>query len=290
MIDPETVVWIETAIGAPIARTVRLPGGMSSQVHRCWLADGTSVVVRHITDRDWLSREPYLIASEATALELLRETTVPAPEYIASDEVSGRLMMSFVEGEMVTGAAGLSSRLSDLATLVHRIGSVDLPHDHGLVRWRPWAPASIDPPGWGDDRLWREAIDAFVSIEPPEGKLSLLHRDFHPLNVLWNGRIVSGVVDWVNACVGHPHAELGHCRWNLAVLAGPEAADAFLHVYLSISDDAAYTPYWDLATVIGLLPGPIGLSGWHAIGRTDVTQQSVVTATEDFLVSALRRL
>lgn len=31
-------------------------------------------------------------------------------------------------------------------------------------------------------------------------KLLSLCRDYHPINVLWLGEEISGIVDWVNAC------------------------------------------------------------------------------------------
>ena len=56
--------------------------------------------------------------------------------------------------------------------------------------------------------LWQTGIAAFRAQDAPISRdPHLLHRDFHPLNVLWGAADVSGVVDWVNACVGHAHAE-----------------------------------------------------------------------------------
>ncbi len=98
------------------------------------------------------------------------------------------------------------------------------------------------------------------------------------------------MVDWVNASVGHPHAELGHCRWNLTVLVDPGAADEFLMRYLEATEIEDYSRWWDLTALIGLLPGPIGSSGWFAVGRIDLTDSAVLAATEQFLRAALERL
>ena len=118
----------------------------------------------------------------------------------------------------------------------------------------------------------------------------LLHRDLHPLNVLWTNDRVTGVVDWVNACVGHPHADLGHCRWNLSVLVDAAAADALLSRYLSVHPGQVYNRWWDLAAAMSFLPGPIGTSGWLAVGRSDLTQSGVVESTELFVKDALENL
>ena len=69
--DPAVVAWAESVIGSTIIASQALVGGMSSQVHKCELANGTAVVVRHIADTTWLQREPGLIHQERQALELL---------------------------------------------------------------------------------------------------------------------------------------------------------------------------------------------------------------------------
>lgn len=47
--------------------------------------------------------------------------------------------------------------------------------------------------------------DLLQAIAEPD---RLLHLDYHPLNVLTDGRGVTGVIDWVNARVGDPRADL----------------------------------------------------------------------------------
>lgn len=62
-------------------------------------------------------------------------------------------------------------------------------------------------------------------------RITFVHRDFHPANVLWQEKGLSGVVDWVNACIGPAEVDVAHCRVNLALLMGLEAADGFLKAY-----------------------------------------------------------
>lgn len=289
-IAPETARWVELVTGERLDHAEALIGGMSSAVHRCVFADGTALVVRHITDKAWLDREPGLIAQEARALELLAPSAVPAPRLVAADATSGRLLMTVVDGELQAGADDVRGGAAALAETAARIATVTLPADHGLTNWRSWAPADPEPPDWGDAPLWRDGIWTYQSQGPPSTATpQLLHRDVHPLNVLWDGTRVSGVVDWVNACVGHPHAELGHCRWNLATMADLETADAFLDHYRARVDGEHYDPWWDVAAVIGLLPGPIGTSGWRAVGRRDLTDRRGIESTEAFLRAALNR-
>lgn len=288
-ISPGTLAWIETALGSSVAKAEALVGGRSSEVHRCVLEDQSSVVVRHISDTQWLSREPDLISREAEALTLLELADISTPSLVAADELSSRLAMTFEPGAMLMGADELGERIADIARLAANIRNVQLPPATGLPLWKPWVPDSPVPPPWGDNALWADAIDAYESSPPIflEGD-SLLHRDLHPGNILWGDDGVHTVVDWVNACVGHPHAELGHCRWNLSCLIDDEAPKAFLRSYLEITGDDSYDTWWDLSCALSFLPGPIDPIGWNQSGRPDLTPARVVAATETFIKAALK--
>ncbi len=285
--DPDLAHWVAMTLGKRFERSEVLVGGMSSIVQRCFLDDGLSVVVRHIVDEEWLAREPDLIGQEADALQLLEATALPTPRLLAADSQNRRLMMSWLHGEMRTESNFLVAHVDQLADMAARIASVRLAENHSITKWCPWVPTNPIPPSWGDQKLWASAIASYQSSPPQVAREALLHRDLHPLNVLWTGDEITGVVDWVNACVGHPHAELGHCRWNLAVLAGVETADRFLARYLASTDFGPYENWWDIVAMLGFLPGPIGIAGWHTTGRSDLTRQAVVTATEQFLESVL---
>jgi aminoglycoside phosphotransferase (APT) family kinase protein len=286
-----TSCWVEEATGKTPTEVTPLVGGMSSRVERCRLADGSSIVVRTITDTEWLRREPHLITTEARALELVTNSAVQAPRLIAADPESARLAMSFVDGSMMTGAGHLRGRADAIARLAAEIAATPLPADHGLASWRSWAPVELEPPAWGDAALWQRGIDAYLSTpEPTIERPCLLHRDLHPLNMLWSSPVEVAVVDWVNACVGHPHAELGHLRWNLTVLAGLDLAEHVLRSYLDVTTGAGpdtYDRWWDIAPLMSFVGGSLNLSGYHSVGRTDLTSELVVERTEEFLVAAL---
>jgi len=65
-----------------------------------------------------------------------------------------------------------------------------------------------------------------------------------PGNVLWSRGWVSGIVDWVNASLGAPEAEAGHCRANLAGHFDQTVADRFLARYQALTGRAGHHPYW----------------------------------------------
>ena len=284
----EAIAWVQELAQAAVFDASVLPGGMSSLILRCSLDDGRDVVVRHITDADWLRSEPHLISNEATALMAARTAGVSVPTLFGLAPERGLLAMSWVDAAMHVDGGALADRAGAIATAAARIASVPLPPGHCLLPWRSWAPPDLELPSWGDEALWAHAIALWETLTTPRpDEPVLLHRDLHPLNMLWDRQGGLTLVDWVNACVGHPHAELGHCRWNLAVLAGQDVAGTFLGSYLDQTSFGPYSPYWDLATVMGFLPGPPEVAGWHAVGRTDLTSAVVIARTEDFLRQAV---
>ncbi len=289
------LAWAAEAVGSPVVAHDHLVGGISSTVLRCRFADRADpLVLRVIDDRALLAREPDIIDREAEALGILARSTLVTPALIASHDAPdvGRLLMTWLEGRIVIDREDLDQRVPAVAALAAEIAATPLPAGHRLSPWRSWARANPEPPSWGDAGLWRHAIAFHRAGEPPsltDGAVVLLHRDLHPLNILWSDG--PAVVDWVNACVGHPHAELGHCRWNLAVTAGPVAADRFLDHYMELTDDRAYGPYsrwWDVDSLLDKLPGPGATSAWRAVGRADLTTDRVAAATDAFLRRVLR--
>ena len=287
----------------------RLVGGMSSVVVLCTFTDQEPLVLRVIDDAEWLERDPGIIAQEAEALRLLRHSAVVAPNWVADqvEEGIGRLLMTRVTGRMQVATDEINNRIDAMADLAAAIAASPLPADHRLPPWRTWVPTDRQPPPWGNQAMWNEAISFHRSRPAPAiAEPVLLHRDFHPLNILWFGggggpsadsaTGQAAVVDWVNACVGHPHAELAHCRWNLSVTVDPTAADRFLQRYLDVTATDGCTtpdhfdPWWDVDSVLDKFTASIDNSGWHAVGRTDLTDDRIIAASETMLRSALNRL
>jgi len=118
--------------------------------------------------------------------------------------------------------------------------------------YRPYELAKeLAPPPWTRRRrAWERAIGVYLG-PPPSGERVFIHRDYHPGNVLWARRRVSGIVDWVNASLGAPEADVGHCRANLAGHFDLAVADRFLACYEVLSGRTSYHPYWDIAVVVG---------------------------------------
>jgi aminoglycoside phosphotransferase (APT) family kinase protein len=79
----------------------------------------------------------------------------------------------------------------------------------------------------------------------------LVHRDFHPGNVLWRRGTVSGVVDWQAACTGPAVADVAHCRVNLLTFSAGTAGQ-FTDLWQQVAGAACH-PWADVVTIIGFL-------------------------------------
>jgi aminoglycoside phosphotransferase (APT) family kinase protein len=172
------------------------------------------------------------------------------PEVVAAD-TSGvdigdgvpALLMSFLAGRAV--AAPDVRRLAKVVAAIHAVDPAGFGHDYF-----PWFTGTTvaPPPASRWPRLWETAIGLWHDAVPPYAP-TFIHRDFHPGNVLWARRRLSGVVDWANACAGPRGCDVATCRANLADLAGDLAADDFRAAYEALTGEA-FHPYWDMACIL----------------------------------------
>jgi aminoglycoside phosphotransferase (APT) family kinase protein len=268
--------WVERETGTAVTKVRRLTGASSTAVHVLTLGDGSRVALRRYVWPGFLESEPEAPGREVDALRFASHAGLRVPDVLAAD-VTGEdigdgvpaLLMSMVPGRAV-GLPDLHA-LAEVAAEIHAVDATAFGHDYF-----PWyADTTVTPPAAARrPALWERAIVVWQQEMPAFGS-GLLHRDFHPGNVLWSRRRMSGVVDWANACRGPWSCDVAHCRWNLIGLGGDAAADEFLAAYESITG-ATYHPYWEIAST--LEHGP---SHWTA---------ATVPASEDRLARALSAL
>lgn len=302
-VSDQAAAWVVDAVrpGAELVSAKPLRGGISSRVHRVTLrVDGKEkeYVLRQIDDEAWLRIQPDVAAQEAANLRRASAASaVPTPALVAFDGDGSRcgnpaVLMTRLEGEVVLEPYDRSRWLDGLAgalAAVHRI-----PWDDHPWGYAPYCDAAtLDTTAWStapDD--WRAAA-SFVAGHRPAAPRRFIHRDYHPANVLWKDGSVSGVVDWVNGCVGPAGIDVGHCRVNLALLHDVETADDFLSRYRrEAGADFEYDPYWDLVSLIDFAygPPPEVYGGWTALGVTRLTDASVREGLDTYVSSLLARI
>jgi aminoglycoside phosphotransferase (APT) family kinase protein len=257
--------WVEDALG-PDAWIVGMDG-VSGQhlnaVHTVEAALGKAGVGMFVVKRfpgEPLDEQVRAVTREATNLELLVPTAVPAPRLVAADptgEEAGEptLLMAWLPGAVVLDPPAVETWLRGMAQLLPPVHEVVVPIG---VDVRPFSVYNdvdeLDVPIWSSDpALWSFVLET-AARPAPESSRSFIHRDFHPGNVLWAGGATSGLIDWEPASIGPSAMDLAHCRLNLARLFDVAVADAFLATHTALTGGYEHQPYFDLLSIVDTLP------------------------------------
>jgi aminoglycoside phosphotransferase (APT) family kinase protein len=292
---PRTLAWAATRFGAGarVVRCRRLRNAWAAAMHALDIVDRRGnrhrLVLRRWARVD-LPPDPGVVAHEAAALTLLASTRLPAPRLVAFDAAgddtdSPALLMTRVAGRGELAPADLDHYLAQLAATLRAVHALPPPAGT-LGRFRPWGLAAPRVPRWARrPARWRRAIE--LAREPVPAHVPVfVHRDFHPGNVLWRRGQITGVVDWTHSCAGPAAADLAHCRANLALLFGTDAADVFAREYGAVE----HLAWHDIADVVGMCDADVELWRWHDAGRPDLTVEQCTDALETFLEVALSRV
>jgi len=299
VLSDNTRDWIEAATGARVTGITRIRTATSCLLHDVEIrskGDTTHLVLRRFNDQQWVKREPDIALREATSLQHAVRAGLPAPALIAVDAHGDRCgvpapLVARLPGEVVLSPADTTRWLSELAAAAARVHRVDA----GGFRWkyrRYNDRETLTIPSWSEQpEVWKKAI-AVVNGPAPSYPEVFVHRDFHPSNVLWQGDRVSGVVDWVNGCRGPAGIDVAWCRHNLANLHGVAVADAFLEAYVKAAgSEFKYDPYWDLMSVVELLPGPPSMyEGWSAAAFPRISNAVMRERVDAYVASVVARL
>ncbi|MFJ5804436.1 phosphotransferase family protein [Streptomyces decoyicus] len=262
--------WVASTFGpGSRATAVRyLPGGQAQAVHAVEVLDGElrphEVVLRRWVRPDWELTDPdFTVGREALALRLVAEAGVPAPRLQATDSRPDHcdvpaLLMSLLPGSPYATSRDTSAFTAQLARAAHDVHTLGTGAD--LPPYRPYNDLRDPRPPVHAARpeVWDQAFNV-VAGTPPSSASCLIHRDYHPGNTLWQGDQLTGIVDWSYASYGPVSIDLAHMRWNLVLSHGRTTAGSFLDDYLDLTGGGfEHHPYWDLRTVVDLMPEPTG--------------------------------
>ncbi|MFY0406206.1 phosphotransferase family protein [Solicola sp. PLA-1-18] len=292
MLSPAARAFVEEATGSPVASVDPLVGGWTSTMLAIACQDGTDVVLRQMTREPWRTHASALLARESWVQGVLATTSVPAPASLALDADGLR---TGVPSHLMTRLPGALELRRDDADLVDRLARL-LADVHAVVpperprAYQSWAgeQKQVVPTWAGRPDAWRSAF-AVLEDEPPAAPGVFLHRDLHLGNVLWQGGEVSGVVDWVETSWGPADLDVAHARTYLAMLHGPDVADALARAYdLLRADGGAHgRRYWDVMDVVGHLPDPSKVTApWRDSG-VGVPDEISAARLEEHLVRVL---
>jgi aminoglycoside phosphotransferase (APT) family kinase protein len=276
-----------------------LTGGVSAEVLGFDIATadgGRRRVVLRRHRSDGLKQHARSIAAKEHALLAVlhaRGFAVPEPYLLHDTDADGPyLLIEWIEGSTGVDAANLSAALDQMATflvalhsLAHR--SLGLP-DLDQIEDPRIAIGPYLPPTDVGRRLG--AVLASGAVGHDANRSVLLHGDYWPGNVLWRDGRLRAVLDWEDACLGDPLADLATARVELLCQYGPDAKDGFTERYLAMADDAFgplqldHLVLWDLYVSASALAG---MGDWGLEPDEEARRRRL---TESFFDRAAREL
>jgi aminoglycoside phosphotransferase (APT) family kinase protein len=290
------LAWVEQAIGrgARVVGWRRLTGGITSAVHQLTVEHngrrGPFVLRRWIPDR---GHEDYVVgavAAETAVLTALERGDIPAPRVIGSTtdraHAGPAVLMTRMPGHVHLMPRDRERWLQQMAHMLPRIHALDI-DAKPFVSWL--APGPLSPlPDASRPEIWRQAI-ALVAQERPPTHTCFIHRDYQHFNLLWSRERLTGVIDWVQASVGSPDIDVGHCRLNLTILFSADVADRFRQMY-EAEAGRKVDPWWDLHSLLCFGPQWKRFLPTQIDGRAPLDIDGMTSRVEDAIERTLRRL
>ena len=248
--------------GGQLVEARELTGGVSANVFGLCIATpaGTTrrVVFRQHRSADFKGHAGGVTAKEFAVLAALHEKGFAVPEpYLLDDSgmvTAPYLVTEWIDGSTDVAADDLPGALEQMAQFLARLHSseVDTPAPSGLEPIEDPRSAVVPflPPTETGDRLRAALAGGGFASEP--NRSVLLHGDYWPGNVMWkDGRLVA-VIDWEDASLGDPLADLATARVELLCQYGPDAMESFTTRYLALLQDMARSvaldalPLWEV--------------------------------------------
>ena len=196
----EATIWLDAWLsGARVTRVEVLGSGVIAEVF--------GVTFNHAGEEKRAALRVLNEADDAGIARLYRTARLherlvgaglPVPEPYRIVEHGNQAGMWM---EWMPGKTSQTPDLNAMAEMLRRIHSVSA-DDLGLDVWRParleveQIPVENRPRGLD--------LEAVLSMVPqPPGHRVLLHGDFWPGNLLWDGSEITAVLDWEDAVMGH---------------------------------------------------------------------------------------
>lgn len=245
--EARVTAYIREHLTAVSTSAVRLTP-RHGQTTTIWVVfvDGVQThIVREITSREWVQREPSVLSQEPLALKMLAGSGIPVPRLLAHDtnaSIQGLALtlMTSLPGQVHdTSTPPSHAKLAAAARMLVQVHEQPIDTRHGAwPRFRPHyfnQATRIFVPTWAQNPdAWRDAIELFRTECDATERLDdvvTLHRDYHFGNLLWQGDRISAVLDWISSCAGPRAVDVAHCRWNLCRFHGHESCDIFTEAY-----------------------------------------------------------
>jgi uncharacterized protein (TIGR02172 family) len=187
---------------------------------------------------------PYeAVKDEFRITQEINKLNLPSPKVLRIEEHSGRygIVMEYLTGETIVSAIikdhdnamDLAKQMAEVHYQIHREKvSIHLPSQKAQIMEMIH---TVDLLSLDDQRV---ILDQLKKL--PDSK-AICHTDFHPENILIQDQLV--VIDWANACLGHPVGDVARTIMILKYAAYPEDIPKEVHTALTNVKDAFSETY-----------------------------------------------
>jgi aminoglycoside phosphotransferase (APT) family kinase protein len=286
-------------------RAGRLRGGLSARMRLLEIerADGSRwKVTLRLTIPEYTITPREDATREFDVLRVVEVAGVPAPRPIFLDADgeyfrAPAIVLSYLPGRPIFPTTNLKSWTEGLAggaVAIHSVTLdrhdlsflevVDRQHMLGRINGR----REDHPPDPFIEEMRRVLLANLEKIELLP--FSLIHADYRSGNTIWYRGRFAGIVDWQDAKVGDPRADLSEVRLDLAIGYGFEVADQFAADCERLGEPLHDLWFFDLHRGMRAIQWyDYWLEGYHDFGQTQVTVEGAGGRLRAFLGRALDR-
>jgi len=245
-----------------------LTGGISAQTSHLTVllpdSKKRQFVVRLHGEADRASN-PRIAFDEFRLLEALYQSDVHCAKPVYVDDTVFDIpciVLEYVEGTTDFPEHDFDSAIRQMAeelAKIHGISDASTCFDFLPPQVNRFKSLSGERPAEIDDSLQegqiRDVLEAVWEL-PQLNQPVLLHGDYWVGNVLWKEDKLVAVIDWEDAMIGEPLADLGDIRIATLWSSGRDAMTLFTEHYQSIMLHLDYSqlPYWDLCAALRPIP------------------------------------
>ena len=268
-----------------------LTGGVSADVFGLDIATSAGgrrrVVFRRHRAVDFKQHGLTVTAKEHHLLAALHRLGLAVPEpylYVDTDPTSAPyLVMEWVDGSTELTGEQLPEALDQMAEFLVQLHGLD-PRSLQVSELEPIEDPRVAIVDYLPSTDVGRQVAAWIAsgdVEQDLNRRVVLHGDYWPGNVLWRHGRLMAVIDWEDASLGDPLADLATARVELLCRYGDDAMERFSTRYLELHRDRIgplrleSLPLWELYVSAAALSamGDWGLEPSEEARRRERTQR-----------------
>jgi aminoglycoside phosphotransferase (APT) family kinase protein len=277
-----------------------LAGGVSADVFGLDIVTAAGgrrrVVYRRHRASGFKQHTQRVTAKEYGLLAALHRQGFAVPEPYLHNDTDGLtapyMMIEWIDGSTNVGMGDLPGALDQMAQFLVRLHSLE-PLSLQLPELEPiedplTAIVPYLPPTPAGDQVRSSLLSGALAHHP--NRSVVLHGDYWPGNIMWrDGRLIA-VIDWEDACLGDPMADVATARVELLCQYGADAMAQFTASYFALAHDAIRPLRFDALLIWELYVSAAALSTMGDWGLEPSAEARRRRMTEGFFDRAAREL